>query len=195
MSKPLKILLWSILILLIGYISYYGLKVYLRPNFNNFYDPDSVVFRNEKIKKSGFLCGEFNAKNGLGAYTGYKRFITFHKWYLREIGDNKIEEGGSNFEQELEIYKLLSNNLSELNSTGLNKEIPRDKNNEFEILWGLICEEKKMNELVIYMNDKVEEPAKNIEKDYSNFHWDRSEVCQKNAVKEDYTTCMEKPDE
>lgn len=41
-------------------------------------DPASVQFRNVKqVKyKSGMLlCGEFNAKNGYGAYTGYQPFI------------------------------------------------------------------------------------------------------------------------
>lgn len=41
-------------------------------------DPGSVQFRNVKsLKYNGgvLLCGEFNAKNGYGAYTGYQPFI------------------------------------------------------------------------------------------------------------------------
>lgn len=46
-------------------------------------DPESVKFRNVKYIKSndnndyvkGTVCGEYNAKNGYGAYTGYKPFL------------------------------------------------------------------------------------------------------------------------
>ncbi len=46
-------------------------------------DPESVRFRNIKYIKSnddndyvkGTVCGEYNAKNGYGAYTGYKPFL------------------------------------------------------------------------------------------------------------------------
>lgn len=46
-------------------------------------DPESAQFRNIKIVKSeklsgayngGYVCGEFNAKNGFGAYAGFHRF-------------------------------------------------------------------------------------------------------------------------
>lgn len=46
-------------------------------------DPESAQFRNVKVVKSesqggayngGYVCGEFNAKNGFGAYTGFHRF-------------------------------------------------------------------------------------------------------------------------
>lgn len=40
----------------------------------NLKDPDSAEFRNQ----NGF-CGEVNAKNGLGGYTGFKRFIATDK--------------------------------------------------------------------------------------------------------------------
>lgn len=46
-------------------------------------DPESVKFRNVKYIKgnddndyvNGTVCGEYNAKNGYGAYTGYKPFL------------------------------------------------------------------------------------------------------------------------
>ncbi len=46
-------------------------------------DPESVKFRNIKYIKdndnddyiNGNVCGEYNAKNGYGAYTGYKPFL------------------------------------------------------------------------------------------------------------------------
>ncbi|MEI6222929.1 MAG: zinc ribbon domain-containing protein [bacterium] len=37
-------------------------------------DPDSVTFMNQDLRKNGFFCGEYNAKNSSGGYVGYKRF-------------------------------------------------------------------------------------------------------------------------
>ncbi|MYM31511.1 hypothetical protein GTP58_24565 [Duganella sp. CY15W] len=39
-------------------------------------DPSSAQFRNERFIDYDWYCGEINAKNGMGAYTGYKRFIS-----------------------------------------------------------------------------------------------------------------------
>lgn len=48
-------------------------------------DPDSAKFQNERI--SGLLvCGEVNAKNSYGGYTGYKRYI--------------VQDGSANFDGE-----------------------------------------------------------------------------------------------
>ncbi|WP_416203740.1 hypothetical protein [Xanthomonas euvesicatoria] len=45
-------------------------------------DPDSVMFRNTKVvatsrdgASSYFLCGEINAKNRMGGYAGWSRFV------------------------------------------------------------------------------------------------------------------------
>ncbi|MEW7850048.1 hypothetical protein AB2N08_15240 [Massilia aurea] len=39
-------------------------------------DPASAKTRNERITKAGALCGEVNAKNGMGGYAGFKRYIS-----------------------------------------------------------------------------------------------------------------------
>ena len=38
-------------------------------------DPNSAEFRNVFITSVGHICGEVNAKNSFGAYTGFKRFF------------------------------------------------------------------------------------------------------------------------
>lgn len=38
-------------------------------------DPTSVLFRNEYFSGE-FMCGEYNAKNRMGAYDGFERFIS-----------------------------------------------------------------------------------------------------------------------
>lgn len=40
-------------------------------------DGESARFRNVKKHAVAGVCGEVNAKNRLGAYTGFKRFIVF----------------------------------------------------------------------------------------------------------------------
>ncbi|WP_180039311.1 hypothetical protein [Acinetobacter sp. YH12100] len=45
-------------------------------------DSDSAKFRNQK----GF-CGEVNAKNGFGAYTGFKRFVAADQNMIVMEGD------------------------------------------------------------------------------------------------------------
>lgn len=66
-------------------------------------DPDSAKFRNVFIsmyKGKPTLCGELNAKNSFGAYTGYKRFlmiftdVPFEMWleHCRDkISDFKVK--------------------------------------------------------------------------------------------------------
>jgi hypothetical protein len=40
----------------------------------NMRDPESVKFRNVHSAEEDYVCGELNAKNGFGAYTGFTRF-------------------------------------------------------------------------------------------------------------------------
>jgi len=43
---------------------------------NRLRDPDSAVFAGERLGENGVLCGQVNAKNGFGGFTGQKRFIS-----------------------------------------------------------------------------------------------------------------------
>lgn len=38
-------------------------------------DPDSMKLKNVQIAEDGTLCGDVNAKNSYGGYTGFSRFI------------------------------------------------------------------------------------------------------------------------
>lgn len=46
---------------------------------DSFADPAAVQFRRLHLK-NGTVCGEVNAKNGFGAYTGYAEFFTDDGW-------------------------------------------------------------------------------------------------------------------
>ena len=48
-------------------------------------DPGSAQFRNERIQADGTtVCGEFNAKNSLGGYVGFRRYVSNSKHFLVE---------------------------------------------------------------------------------------------------------------
>lgn len=51
-------------------------------------DPATVQFKDERLTRFGWLCGELNGKNAYGAYTGFKRFMS------RSYDDVYIEGSG-----------------------------------------------------------------------------------------------------
>ena len=61
----------------------------------NFKDPEGARFRNLAVYRSNTgslaLCGEVNAKNGFGAFVGYRAFLaTVENASLREEGDDML---------------------------------------------------------------------------------------------------------
>lgn len=54
-------------------------------------DPRSADFRNDR-ERGAVLCGEVNAKNGFGGYTGYRRFVASRSTVLFE-GDGSDFSG------------------------------------------------------------------------------------------------------
>ena len=53
-------------------------------------DPDSATFRDLR-KVAGGVCGEYNAKNGMGGYEGYRLF----KWARETDYVVSVDEAGS----------------------------------------------------------------------------------------------------
>lgn len=66
-------------------------------------DPSSVEFRNVTLHRKltavrHVVCGEFNAKNGYGAYTGFKLFYVFADGDVRMQGKyDKFDIGWQEF--------------------------------------------------------------------------------------------------
>jgi hypothetical protein len=58
------------------------------PWISHLRDPANAEFRNEQIMQTGALCGEVNAKNGIGGYVGFKKYIS------NGATSNYIEDGG-----------------------------------------------------------------------------------------------------
>ena len=81
-------------ILALGTLCYFGYRLHLQnvaataartPLVSSLTDPQSVQFRNERaVTRAGAICGEFNAKNKLGGYVGFRRFISDGKQYAVE---------------------------------------------------------------------------------------------------------------
>lgn len=55
-------------------------------------DPGSTQFRNEHLSAAGWLCGELNSKNGMGAYNGFKRFFVRSKDEAYLEGEGSLGE-------------------------------------------------------------------------------------------------------
>lgn len=80
MKKTYKNIIIVVSILLLGFVTFNFQQLFIIPKYrspiiDNMIDPTSVLFKNEKIHGE-FLCGEFNSKNRMGAYTGFNRFIS-----------------------------------------------------------------------------------------------------------------------
>lgn len=67
---------------------------------NFFKDPSTVQFRNlATVVDGSIVCGELNAKNGYGAYSGFKRFYTLWEREFVFVEDSD----GFNLNQFLEV--------------------------------------------------------------------------------------------
>jgi hypothetical protein len=51
-------------------------------------DPESARFRNSRPGRGGTVCGEYNAKNSMGGYVGFRAFIVFPDRVLLENREN-----------------------------------------------------------------------------------------------------------
>lgn len=83
MRKVLSVGLLVLLVLVAGIYMYGAYVVHQHRNAvrAELKDPDSAQFRNERLVngwtvKTSILCGEVNAKNELGGYSGFKLFAS-----------------------------------------------------------------------------------------------------------------------
>ncbi len=65
-----------ILVLTVSSLFAWGYESYAKQTLQSrLRDVDSAKFRNLTMKQKNTVCGQVNAKNGFGAYTGWKDFI------------------------------------------------------------------------------------------------------------------------
>ena len=73
-------------------------------------DPASAQTRNERITATGVLCGEVNAKNGMGGYIGFRKFISYgpKSNYVEGSGllnEESVDDFIARVQQKTEILK------------------------------------------------------------------------------------------
>lgn len=73
-------------------------------------DPSSAQTRNERITTAGVLCGEVNAKNGMGGYIGFRKFISYgpNSNYVEGSGllnEESVDDFIARVQQKTEILK------------------------------------------------------------------------------------------
>lgn len=84
MKKLLIVVLVAAVLAGVGFGGYRNYIASMRsPILGMLKDPDSAIFRNENMA-NGFLCGEVNAKNSMGGYVGFKKFVAYKQGYALE---------------------------------------------------------------------------------------------------------------
>lgn len=82
-------------------------------------DPDSTQFRNSRITKDGWLCGELNSRNGNGGYVGFKKFVSGGKdntYYLEGhgvLGERTHEQFIEFMDEQIAVLKIINQRLSQ----------------------------------------------------------------------------------
>ncbi|MYM34896.1 hypothetical protein GTP38_11150 [Duganella sp. FT94W] len=114
-------------------------------------DPLSAQFRNDWIAKDGWHCGEVNAKNGMGGYGGFKRFIAGQQnkiIYLEGVGmlgDTSHEEWMAILDKQIAFNENWAKNREKYAELGLrlppeSERREKAKAEVFEDHWKAICE-------------------------------------------------------
>ncbi len=98
-------------------------------------DPDSAKFRDEKLSRDA-LCGEVNAKNSMGGYTGYKRFIADSLFFVIEDEDVHFYPATDPGEvmRQMDVRIITKRAVSRQGQAS--DELRRS---EFEMLWREFC--------------------------------------------------------
>ena len=118
---------------------------------NNLKDPASTQYRNERMTKAGWLCGELNSKNSSGGYVGFKRYISgsADDAYLEDHGyvgvRSENEPRHAQLIEQLDAQTAVLKRVAhmrELGSTFRPSEseiIEMARKDMFEVKWKQIC--------------------------------------------------------
>lgn len=115
-------------------------------------DPTSAQFRNDRIAKEGWHCGEVNAKNSMGGYGGFKRFIAGQSnkiIYLEGagmLGETSHEEWMAILDKEIAFNESWARNREKYAELGLRLPSENDRREKakaevFEDHWKAICKD------------------------------------------------------
>lgn len=166
MNKTYKNIIIGVLIVLLGYIAFnferfFIIPKYRAPIIDNMIDPTSVLFKNEKIHGK-FLCGEFNSKNRMGAYTGFNRFISNPTKAL--LADNELRNG---------VYNALGEIDFEI---AIQEALKKDKKSYDEYYLVKNEYEAKVNAKQFSSLEEYKEAKSTFEKTEFTIHW--NSICK-----------------
>lgn len=114
-------------------------------------DPGSAQFRNDRFIDLNWHCGEVNAKNGMGGYGGFKRFISGRQnkiIYLEGtgmLGEQSNEEWIAILDREIAFNQQWVKNREKYTELGLrfpseDERREKAKSEVFDDHWKAICE-------------------------------------------------------
>lgn len=130
-----------------GYPKWIAIPKARQPILAFLQDPESAQFRNEQSGRAGAVCGEVNAKNSMGGYVGFKRYIwagggesylegeePLNGWSAADVARRK--------EIEAKIFALFVDNRSE--SPGLQAPVGAElegmaTKHFFDFRWRELC--------------------------------------------------------
>lgn len=102
-------------------------------------DPSSAQFRGEFLsKRTNYTCGQVNAKNGMGGYTGFKRYASSKEHFiLEDVGVMAAQNLNEKSTQE--IIEGLDRKIEFMRTKG---RVPTEEellHAEFEVNWARLC--------------------------------------------------------
>ncbi len=161
MKKTYKNIIIVVSTLLFGFVAFNFQQLFIIPKYrtpiiDNLIDPTTVLFKNERIHDE-FLCGEYNSKNTMGAYTGFNRFISNPVKAL--LADYELKSNANSALLELEFEMAIRKSLEKdkenydkfylieneflakqfSNNEEFEKAQSSFKQTKFTILWNSIC--------------------------------------------------------
>ena len=153
-SKPLVMLA---ILLIITILASYWKQIFLIPAqrlavLEVLKDPDTAKFKNEK-SRGEYVCGEVNSKNGMGAYTGYSRFISSKRGYAMD-GDStstlfpersssaSLHEQADEAIKSLDLYTATLKHENDERRAGRTPTKAELDRYAFSLLWEKYCQSK-----------------------------------------------------
>lgn len=90
-------------------------------------DPESAQFRNERLTRTGVLCGEVNSKNGMGGYTGFKEYFTTGTVHYIQGTGSLDEETHDEYIRRLQMHTALLKSYNQIKTEHPDLPLPSDR--------------------------------------------------------------------
>ena len=124
----------------------FAIRTLRQPVLLSLRDPESAQFRNERlVANRSVVCGEFNAKNGMGGYTGFSRYISNGTGHATSDGDfdtwvGKGEKSAQDILDRLKVQNAVLKAFRAANLLPTEMEIQAAYNAKlFEDRWRSLC--------------------------------------------------------